>query len=479
MEEMTEKVKMRNEDTFGGSFPVRVYKVSTGWCQETHSHEYMQIWYVVSGSCTHIVEGAEYPLRAKNIFVIPPFVEHGLKDERDNFTIICCEFPAELITGDNLFDPAGRGLLRYTCIESFAAVLSRTRPCHTPGELSRVMLEQLLDEMLAEYDRRAEYYEIILKADVLKLLTLLARDYSEAMADGGAIVRSYSAYIDKAVAFIEENFRDKLHIEDAAKAVYAYNVRLIDALCDVVPAVKVQVAYYEMYGPAGMEVYEKTIRYAQEKGLIVMADVKRNDIGATAACYANAYIGKTDMPDGAQAAFGADIATINPYLGVDGIKPFADACRDNGTGVFVLVKTSNPSSGQLQDLRFEDGRTLYQAVADLVEEWGEETRGESGYSAVGAVVGATYPQQGVELRARMPHAFFLVPGYGAQGAKGTDIAGCFDANGNGAIVNASRSILCAWKKREGMAFDAAARDEALRMKEDLCSSLKAVGKEIK
>ena len=218
MEEMTEKVKMRNEDTFGGSFPVRVYKVSTGWCQETHSHEYMQIWYVVSGSCTHIVEGAEYPLRAKNIFVIPPFVEHGLKDERDNFTIICCEFPAELITGDNLFDPAGRGLLRYTCIESFAAVLSRTRPCHTPGELSRVMLEQLLDEMLAEYDRRAEYYEIILKADVLKLLTLLARDYSEAMADGGAIVRSYSAYIDKAVAFIEENFRDKLHIEDAAKA---------------------------------------------------------------------------------------------------------------------------------------------------------------------------------------------------------------------------------------------------------------------
>lgn len=218
MEEMTEKVKMRNEDTFGGSFPVRVYKVSTGWCQETHSHEYMQIWYVVSGSCTHIVEGAEYPLRAKNIFVIPPFVEHGLKDERDNFTIICCEFPAELITGDNLFDPAGRGLLRYTCIESFAAVLSRTRPCHTPGELSRVMLEQLLDEMLAEYDRRAEYYEIVLKADVLKLLTLLARDYSEAMADGGAIVRSYSAYIDKAVAFIEENFRDKLHIEDAAKA---------------------------------------------------------------------------------------------------------------------------------------------------------------------------------------------------------------------------------------------------------------------
>lgn len=292
------------------------------------------------------------------------------------------------------------------------------------------------------------------------------------------------AGLDTRIEYLPENFvREVLpngihSFEDAAKAVYAYNVRLIDALYDIVPAVKVQVAYYEMYGPAGMEVYEKTIRYAHEKGLIVMADVKRNDIGATAACYANAYVGKTDMPDGAQAAFGADIATINPYLGVDGIKPFTDACRANGTGVFVLVKTSNPSSGQLQDMRFEDGRTLYQAVADLVETWGEETRGESGYSAVGAVVGATYPQQSIELRARMPHAFFLVPGYGAQGAKGTDIAGCFDANGNGAIVNASRSILCAWKKREGMAFDAAAREEALRMKEDLASSLAAVGKAI-
>lgn len=267
--------------------------------------------------------------------------------------------------------------------------------------------------------------------------------------------------------------------EEAAQAIYQYNVRLIDALCDIVPAVKVQVAYYEMYGPAGMEAYEKTIRYAHEKNMLVMADVKRNDIGTTAACYANAYIGKTELPDGAQRGFSSDMATINPYLGVDGIKPFTDACRENGTGVFVLVKTSNPSSGQLQDMKFEDGRTLYEAVADLVEEWGEETRGETGYSAVGAVVGATYPQQGVALRERMPHTFFLVPGYGAQGATGADIAGCFDGNGGGAIVNASRSILCAWKKREGMPFDEAAREEALRMREDLRSSLKAAGKELK
>ncbi len=281
-------------------------------------------------------------------------------------------------------------------------------------------------------------------------------------------------------SFVNEILPQGIHtFEEAAEAVYRYNVRLIDALCDIVPSVKVQVAYYEMYGPAGMVAYDKTIRYAKEKGMIVMADVKRNDIGATAACYANAYIGTTDMPDGAQRAFAADIATINPYLGVDGVKPFADACRDHGTGIFVLVKTSNPSSGQLQDMRFEDGRTLYEAVADLVEQWGEETRGESGYSAVGAVVGATYPQQGTALRARMPHAFFLVPGYGAQGATGADIAGCFDANGSGAIVNASRSILCAWKKREGMAFDEAARAEAIRMREDLCGCLKAAGKEIR
>ena len=293
------------------------------------------------------------------------------------------------------------------------------------------------------------------------------------------------AGLDTRIEYLPESFVAEIlpegirSFEDAAEAVYQYNVRLVDALCDIVPAVKVQVAYYEMYGPAGMVAFEKTMQYAKDKGLIVMADVKRNDIGATAGCYANAYVGATPLPQGEARAFASDIATINPYLGVDGVKPFVDACAANGTGVFSLVKTSNPSSGQLQDMRFEDGRTLYEAVADLVEEWGEATRGESGYSAVGAVVGATYPQQGTALRARMPHAFFLVPGYGAQGATGADIAGCFDENGSGAIVNASRSILCAWKKREGMAFDAAAREEAIRMREDLCSCLKAAGKEIK
>ena len=292
------------------------------------------------------------------------------------------------------------------------------------------------------------------------------------------------AGLDTRIEYLPESFVAEIlpegirSFEDAAEAVYQYNVRLVDALCDIVPAVKVQVAYYEMYGPAGMVAFEKTMQYAKDKGLIVMADVKRNDIGATAGCYANAYVGATPLPQGEARAFASDIATINPYLGVDGVKPFVDACAANGTGVFSLVKTSNPSSGQLQDMRFEDGRTLYEAVADLVESWGEETRGETGYSVVGAVVGATYPEQGTALRARMPHTFFLVPGYGAQGATGKDIAGCFDQNGSGAIVNASRSILCAWKRREGMAFDAAAREEAIRMRADLCDCLKAMGKEI-
>ena len=293
------------------------------------------------------------------------------------------------------------------------------------------------------------------------------------------------AGLDTRIEYLPEEFVKEVcpnginSFEDAAEAVYQYNVRLVDALHDIVPSVKVQVAYYEMYGAAGMVAFEKTMAYAKQKGMIVMADVKRNDIGATAACYANAYVGKTPMPYGEEQAFSSDIATINPHLGADGIKPFVDACAENGTGVYALVKTSNKSSGQLQDMKYEDGRTLYEAVADLVEEWGEETRGETGYSVIGAVVGATYPEQGTALRKRMPHTFFLVPGYGAKGATGKDIAGCFDEHGNGALVNASRSILSAWKKRVGVAFDVAARDEALRMREDLCSSLKEMGKEIK
>ena len=293
------------------------------------------------------------------------------------------------------------------------------------------------------------------------------------------------AGLDTRLEYLPESFLGEVKpegvktFEDAAEAIYAYNVRLVDALCDIVPAVKVQAAYYEMYGPAGVRCFEDTMAYAGSKGMLVMADAKRNDIGATASAYAAAYLGETAVGGQKLTAYCADFLTVNGYLGVDGVKPFTDVEGVKGGGSFVLVKTSNPSSGQLQDMKLEDGRTVYEAMADLVKEWGSEVMGEMGYSSVGAVVGATYPQQGAALRVRMPHTFFLVPGYGAQGATGADLAGCFDENGSGAIVNASRSILCAWKKREGVAFDTAAREEAIRMREDIAAGLAAAGKSIR
>lgn len=285
------------------------------------------------------------------------------------------------------------------------------------------------------------------------------------------------AGLDTRVEYLPEEFKAELGMgeidtfEKAADAVLAYNLRLINALRDVVPAVKVQVAYYEMYGVPGMHAFADTIKAAKAAGLSVMADAKRNDIGATAEAYASAFLGKTALGGGAARAFESDFVTVNPYLGVDGIKPFVDACAQYGGGIFALVKTSNPSSGQLQDLRLEDGRRVYELMGDLTAEWGANLIGAHGYSSVGAVVGATYPEQGRELRARLPHTFFLVPGYGAQGATGKDIAGCFDGKGLGAIVNASRSLLCAWKKQPGVPFDEAARNEALRMRDDIVSNI--------
>lgn len=285
------------------------------------------------------------------------------------------------------------------------------------------------------------------------------------------------AGLDTRVEYLPEEFIAELGIgaidtmEKAAQAILAYNKRLIKALCDIVPAVKVQIAYYEMYGVAGMKAFEETLKAAHEAGMSVMVDAKRNDIGATAEAYATSYLGKTQLPAGEARAFEGDFVTVNAYLGVDGVKPFVNACEKNGGGIFALVKTSNPSSGQLQDMKLEDGRTVYEMMGDLVSEWGESTIGAHGYSQVGAVVGATYPEQGRELRARMKHTFFLVPGYGAQGANGKDIAGCFDEKGLGAIVNASRSLLCAWKKQPGVAFDTAARNEAIRMRDDITANI--------
>lgn len=258
--------------------------------------------------------------------------------------------------------------------------------------------------------------------------------------------------------------------EGAANALFEFNKTLIDHLCDIVPAVKPQAAYYEMYGAEGIKCLKKTIDYAKSNGMYVILDAKRGDIGATSEAYASAYLGKTKIGDTETAAFDADCMTVNPYLGTDGIAPFVKQCEENQKGIFVLVKTSNKSSGELQDLK-SGGKHIYEHMAELVKEWGSSVVGTHGYSSVGAVVGATYPEQAEQLRRLMPRTYFLVPGYGAQGGGAKDVKPCFNEDGLGAIVNASRSIMCAYMKNGGTVGDAA-RTEALRMRDDILSVLK-------
>lgn len=265
-------------------------------------------------------------------------------------------------------------------------------------------------------------------------------------------------------------------LEGAAEALWLFNQGLIDALCDIVPAVKPQAAYYEMYGWQGMRVLERTIRYARQKGMFVITDGKRNDIGPTMQAYAAAHLGEVAVEGESFEPFGADALTVNGYLGSDGINPLLDICVKRDKGIFVLVKTSNPSSGELQD-RLIEGKAVYEVMGNMCEQWGEAAPGKYGYSAVGAVVGATYPQQLKELREKLPHTFFLVPGYGAQGGGAQGVALGFDERGLGAVVNSSRAIMCAWKKEEGLAeehYAQAARREALRMREDLTAHLPSI-----
>lgn len=266
-------------------------------------------------------------------------------------------------------------------------------------------------------------------------------------------------------------------IQAAGLALFAYNRRLLDALAGIVPAVKLQAAFYEQYGLAGIRALQESIEYARTKSYLIIVDGKRNDIGSTAAAYARAYLGETHYTDQLQeAAFAADALTINAYLGSDGIRPFLEQCDKRGKGAFVLVRTSNPSAGELQDLRLADGRLVYEAMADLVADWGEQLVGKSGFSSLGAVVGATWPEQAASLRQRMPAAFILVPGYGAQGATAQDAVASFTKDGRGSIVNASRSLMLAYKKH-GFThdlFDLAAQKEALAMRSDLQKALAEV-----
>ena len=286
--------------------------------------------------------------------------------------------------------------------------------------------------------------------------------------------------LDTAYDYLPDDMKQLYGQAGAAIAVLLFNKKVIDAVCDVVPAVKVQIAYYEALGVDGLKCFSETCAYAREKGLVVIADCKRNDIGSTAEQYARAFLSKETSCEGKCAScaegcgqpprFSCDLLTVNGYLGTDGILPFTALCRENDKGVFVLVKTSNPSSGELQNLRLADGRTVYECMGDMAEKWGEGTLGKYGYSRVGAVVGATYSEEAKNLRARLPHTFFLIPGYGAQGGNAEMLKNCFAAGGMGGIVNNSRGILCAYKKRGGTYFEAA-RAAALDMQKDLKSVL--------
>ena len=264
---------------------------------------------------------------------------------------------------------------------------------------------------------------------------------------------------------------DELALQSAAEAVWQFNKGIVDAIYDIVPAVKPQIAMYEQFGLPGLAAYVRTVKYCREKGLIIIGDVKRGDIGSTSASYAKAHIGRIGIGGRNIPVFDVDFATVNPYLGTDGIKPFVDVCNECDKGIFVLVKTSNPSSGEFQDILTQDGRPMYELVGQKVREWGAESM-DGRYSNVGAVVGATYPEMGEKLRRLMPETFILAPGYGAQGATAKDLTAFFDENGEGAIVNSSRGIIAAHTKDAYREFGPegyaqAARAASLDMIEDL------------
>ena len=272
--------------------------------------------------------------------------------------------------------------------------------------------------------------------------------------------------LDPMLNYIPEHIQKKAFaefgetLEGAAEAIWQYNKGIVDATCDLIPAVKPQIAMYEQFGIPGLIAYKKTVEYCKAKDLVVIGDIKRGDIGSTSAAYAVGHLGQVQVSSKKYAGFDEDFATVNPYLGSDGVKPFMDVCKEEKKGIFVLVKTSNPSSGEFQD-RVIDGRPLYELVGEKVAQWGDELMGD-GYSYVGAVVGATYPEMGKVLRKIMPKTFILVPGYGAQGGKGADLVHFFNEDGLGAIVNSSRGIIAAYKQEKYKEFGAENYADATR-----------------
>ena len=265
-------------------------------------------------------------------------------------------------------------------------------------------------------------------------------------------------------------------LEGAAEAIWLYNKGIVDAIYDLIPAVKPQVAMYEQFGIPGMIAFKKTVDYCKEKGLVVIGDIKRGDIGSTSEAYAVGHLGKVQVGGNSFAGCDEDFVTVNPYLGSDGVKPFTKICAEEKKGIFVLVKTSNPSSGEFQD-RLIDGKPLYELVGEQVVAWGADCMPDEGdYSYVGAVVGATYPEQGKLLRKVMPKTFILVPGYGAQGGKGADLVHFFNEDGLGAIINSSRGIIAAYQQEQYAAYGEtgyadASRAAVIAMQEDIAQAL--------
>ena len=275
-------------------------------------------------------------------------------------------------------------------------------------------------------------------------------------------------------AFLKEkNFKEYgANLTGASRAIVEYNKGIVDAIADLVPCVKPQIAMYEQFGVEGVIAFKETVDYCHKKGLIVLGDIKRGDIGSTSEAYAVGHLSEVEIEGVKYEGFGEDFATVNPYLGIDGIKPFIDVCRKEKKGIFVLVKTSNPSSGEFQD-RLIDGKPLYEHVAMKVAEWGETLMGDA-YSYVGAVVGATYPEMGKALRKVMPKAYILVPGYGAQGGTADGLRPFFNEDGLGAIVNSSRGIIAAYQQEKYKSFGEqgyadAARQAVIDMREDINS----------
>ncbi len=289
--------------------------------------------------------------------------------------------------------------------------------------------------------------------------------------------------LDPMMKFVPEHIQKKAFaeygetLEGAAEAIWQYNKEIVDHIYDIIPAVKPQIAMYEQFGIPGMTAFKKTVDYCKEKDLVVIGDIKRGDIGSTSEAYAVGHLGKVTVGSKSYYGFDEDFATVNPYLGSDGVNPFIKVCKEEKKGLFILVKTSNPSSGEFQDRQIADAgnRPLYEVVGEQVAKWGEEHMGNS-YSYIGAVVGATYPEMGKILRKVMPKSYILVPGYGAQGGKGADLVHFFNEDGLGAIVNSSRGIIAAYQQEKYASFGAehfgeASRAAVIDMREDIAGAL--------